>query len=225
MSKGLFITGTGTDVGKTYVTALIVKKLHQAGLRAGYYKAALSGASDIADSDAGYVKRISGISQPEEEMVSYRYRDALSPHLAARREGNPVSLPKIRKDYAKVCEKYDYVTVEGSGGIVCPLRWDEKEQILLADVVKELELETLLVADAGLGTIHKTVVTAEYMRSRGLSVKGIILNRYTGDEMQKDNLRMIEALSGIPVAACVGAGEEEFPMNTKELTSFFAAKE
>ncbi len=221
MSKGLFITGTGTDVGKTYVTALIVKKLHQAGLRAGYYKAALSGASNITDSDAGYVKRISGIFQPEEEMVSYLYRDAVSPHLAARREGNPVSLSKIRRDYAKVCKRYDYVTVEGSGGIVCPLRWDEKERILLADVIKELELETLLVADARLGTIHKTVVTAEYMRSHGLSVKGIVLNCYIGDEMQKDNLQMIETLSGIPVTACVGQGEKEFPMDIEGLTLLF----
>ncbi len=222
MSKGLFITGTGTDVGKTYVTALIVKKLHQAGLRVGYYKAALSGASSITDSDAGYVKRISGISQPEEEMVSYLYRDAVSPHLAARREGNPVSFSKIRRDYGKVCEKYDYVAMEGSGGIVCPLRWDDKEQILLADVVKKLELAALLVTDAGLGTIHKTAVTAEYMRSHGLSVKGIVLNRYMGDEMQKDNLQMIETLSGVPVIACMGAGEKEFPMDIEGLTGLFA---
>lgn len=62
MGKGIFVTGTGTDIGKTYVTALIVKKLADAGIRTGYYKAALSGAKSIGDSDAGYVKKIAGIS-------------------------------------------------------------------------------------------------------------------------------------------------------------------
>ncbi|MCI9271353.1 MAG: dethiobiotin synthase [Dorea sp.] len=221
MSRGLFITGTGTDVGKTYVTALIVKKLHQAGLRAGYYKAALSGAGCIADSDAGYVKQISGISQPEKSMVSYLYRDAVSPHLAARREGNPVMLSKVKKDYEKVCERYDYVTVEGSGGIVCPIRWDDREQILLEDVVKELKLAALLVADAGLGAIHAAVTTAEYMWNRGLTVKGIVLNHYTGDGMQRDNLQMIEALLGIPVIACVGNAAEELLIDVEELEGLY----
>ena len=179
MSKGLFVTGTGTDVGKTYVTALIIKKLRDAGYSAGYYKAALSGAQSIADSDAGYVKKISGISQQEETMVSYLYQNAVSPHLASIQEGNPVSLSKVRQDYAKVCGNYDYVTVEGSGGIVCPLRWDEKEHLLLEDIVREWKLNALIVADAGLGTIHASVTTAEYMRNHGITVKGIIC-RHSG---------------------------------------------
>lgn len=221
MGKGLFVTGTGTDVGKTYVTALIVKKLQDAGYSSGYYKAALSGAQRIADSDAGYVKKISGISQQEETMVSYLYQNAVSPHLAARLEGNPVTLSKIRQDYDKVCESYDYVTVEGSGGIVCPLRWDKEEHILLEDVVKELELNALIAADAGLGTIHAAVTTAEYMKNRGISVKGIILNHYAGGEMQKDNRRMIEELAGIPVAACVGEKDTELALDAEVLAGFY----
>ncbi|MGN0684289.1 MAG: ATP-dependent dethiobiotin synthetase BioD, partial [Oscillospiraceae bacterium] len=63
MSKGLFITATGTDIGKTYVTALIVKKLRDAGLNAGYYKAAISGAESVSESDAGYVNRIANIGE------------------------------------------------------------------------------------------------------------------------------------------------------------------
>lgn len=83
MGKGLFITATGTDVGKTYVTALIVKKLKEAGYHAGYYKAALSGAECIADSDAGYVKKVSGITQEDDTLISYLYKEAVSPHLAS----------------------------------------------------------------------------------------------------------------------------------------------
>lgn len=221
MSKGLFITGTGTDVGKTYVTALIVKKLRDAGYFSGYYKAALSGAQSIADSDAGYVKRISCISQQEETMVSYLYQNAVSPHLAARLEGNPISLSKVRQDYDKVCESYDYVTIEGSGGIVCPLRWDEKEHILLEDVVKDLGLSALVVADAGLGTIHAAVTTVEYMRNHRIPVQGIILNHYMGDEIQRDNRQMIEALAGSPVVACVGEKDKELAINADILAGFY----
>lgn len=221
MSKGLFITGTGTDVGKTYVTALIVKKLRDAGYSCGYYKAALSGAAGIADSDAGYVKRISGISQQEDTMVSYLYQNAVSPHLAARLEGNPVSLSKVRQDYNQVCGRCDYVTVEGSGGIVCPLRWDETEHILLEDVIKALKLNTLIVADAGLGAIHAAVTTAEYLRKQEISVKGILLNYYQGDIMQKDNLQMIEALAEIPVIACVGEKDTELAIDADVLAGLY----
>ena len=66
MSKGIFITATGTDIGKTYVTALLVKKLREANFNAGYYKAALSGADNIAESDAGFVNRIANIHQDEQ---------------------------------------------------------------------------------------------------------------------------------------------------------------
>ncbi len=107
MGKGIFVTGTGTDIGKTYVTALIVKKLADAGIRTGYYKAALSGAKSIGDSDAGYVKKIAGITQEDTSLLSYLYQNAVSPHLAAQIEGNPVDPEKIKKDFDKVKSKFD----------------------------------------------------------------------------------------------------------------------
>lgn len=97
MSKGIFITGTGTDIGKTYVTGLIVKKLRESGADAAYYKAAMSGNERRADGslipgDALQVKTMSGIGQPLEEMCPYVYETAVSPHLASRLEGNPVQM-------------------------------------------------------------------------------------------------------------------------------------
>ena len=94
MSKNIFITGTGTDIGKTFVTGLIVKKLHESGRSAAYYKAAMSGNERREDGslipgDALYVKTVSGIGQPLEEMCPYIYENAFSPHLASRLEGNP----------------------------------------------------------------------------------------------------------------------------------------
>ena len=175
MGKGLFVTGTGTDTGKTYIAALMVKKLYEAGYHAGYYKAALSGAASIEESDAGYVKRIAGISQPDDTLLSYLYESAVSPHLASRLEGNPVDMEKVKRDYLRVREEYDYVTVEGSGGIVCPIRWDEGQKILLEDIIKLLGLSAVIAADAGLGSINAAVLTAEYLKSRNIGIKGVIL--------------------------------------------------
>ncbi|MGM9534948.1 MAG: ATP-dependent dethiobiotin synthetase BioD, partial [Intestinibacter sp.] len=97
MSKKIFITGTGTDVGKTYVTGLILKKLNENGLNPAYYKAAMSGnerdlEGRLIPGDAVNVKEISKIEQPLDEMCPYVYENAVSPHLASRIEGNHVKL-------------------------------------------------------------------------------------------------------------------------------------
>lgn len=221
MGKGLFVTATGTDVGKTYVTALMVKKLKEAGFASGYYKAALSGADSIGESDAGYVKKTAGIAQSDETLLSYLYKNAVSPHLAAKLEGNPVSLEKIRVDYETVLRTHDYVTVEGSGGIVCPIRWDHECKILLEDVIKKLELSVVIVADAGLGTINAVVLTVEYLKNHGIEVKGVILNHYTGSVMQEDNVKMIEELTGVSVLACVRDGANELEIEAERLRELY----
>ena len=120
MSKGLFITGTGTDIGKTYVTALLVKTLRQQGHDVGYYKAAISGAPTVADSDAGFVNKTAAIGEDPELLLSYLYSHAVSPHLAARWEKRPIEKEVVLRDWQKVTARYPYVTVEGSGGIICP---------------------------------------------------------------------------------------------------------
>lgn len=222
MGKGLFVTATGTDIGKTYVTALIVKKICEAGYTAGYYKAALSGADVVRESDAGYVKKESGIRQEDNTMVSYVYRNSVSPHLAAQMEGHPAEWRNIRKDYETVKQKFDYITVEGSGGIVCPIRWDEKERIMLEDIIQCFKIRSVLVADAGLGTINATVLTAEYMKRRDIGVSGIILNHYTGSRMQEDNKTMIEKLTGIPVIACVEPEAREIKIGLPELLGLYS---
>ena len=125
MSKGLFITGTGTDIGKTYVTALLVKTLRQHGYDVGYYKAAISGATTVDDSDAGFVNKTADIGEDSELLLSYLYSHAVSPHLAARWEGPPIEKEVILRGWQKVTARYPYVTVEGSCGIICPLRDDE----------------------------------------------------------------------------------------------------
>lgn len=225
MSKGIFITGTGTDVGKTYVTGLIVKKLHDEGFSAGYYKAAMSGNEygadgDLIPGDAMKVKSMSEIEQPLEEMCHYIYENAYSPHLASRIEGNPVEMSVVKAGYEWVASKYDYVVVEGSGGILCPIRIDE-EEIFLEDVIKELKLNSLLIADAGLGTINSVVLTYEYMKAHGLSVKGIIFNNWHETEMEQDNLLMCEKMTGLKVIAKVKPNDTELDIDIDVLKSLY----
>lgn len=219
MNNGIFITGTGTDVGKTYVTALIVKKLCEAGCNTAYFKAAVSGNErdengKLIPGDALFVKTISSIPQPLDTMCPYVYEKAFSPHLASRLEGRPVELEKVVRQYEKLCNEYDTVVCEGSGGIVCPIRCDENI-IMLEDVIKALDLPCLIVADAGLGTINSTVLTCEYMRSHGMIVRGLILNNFhNGNIMEEDNRYMCEKLTGLPVIACVEENGKDIAIDT-----------
>ena len=227
MSKGLFITGTGTDIGKTYVSALIVKKLKESGVSAAYFKAVLSGNErrkdgSLVPGDALYVKMVSGIDQPLAEMCPYIYERAVSPHLASRIEGNPVRMERVLACFRSVCGKYEYITMEGSGGILCPICFDEV-RIWLPDVIKACGLGCLLVADAGLGTINDVGLTAFYMKSHEIPLKGIIFNHFRpGDRMQEDNMKMCEYLTGVKVVACVKDGDRELDISEELLKSLYA---
>lgn len=226
MSKNLFITGTGTDVGKTFVTGLIVKKLKEHGKNAAYFKAAMSGNARNAEGkllpgDALWVQKAAGLRQPLEEMCPFVYENAVSPHLASRMEGNPVRLEVVRNYFETVAEKYDYVTIEGSGGILCPLCFDE-EKLQLEDLVRDWKLPSLIVADAGLGTINGVGLTASYMKANHLPVKGIIFNHFhPGNKMEEDNLRMCEYLTGLRVLACVKSGDTELDIDGELLASLY----
>ena len=226
MSKGLFITRTGTDLGKTYIAGLIVKKLADAKQSAAYYKAAMSGNDRRADGslipgDALFVQKTAGISQPLEEMCPYVYEHAYSPHLASRIEGHPVQMDVVKAGYYKVCSAYDFVTMEGSGGILCPICFDEAK-IQLEDVIRELHLPSILIADAGLGTINSVVLTVEYMKAKNLPVKGIIYNHYHGnDVMEDDNIFMCEYMTGLPTLAKVKDGDTELAMDVQDLMALY----
>ena len=228
MANGIFLTGTGTDIGKTYIAGLITKKLAEAGKNPAYYKAAMSGNDRRSDGslipgDALAVKTASGISQPLEEMCPYVYERAVSPHLASRLEGNPVDLSSVQRGFEALAGRDGYITAEGSGGILCPIRWEHGEHVLLEDIIRMLRLPSLLVADAGLGTINNVVLTAEYMKARNLPLRGIIFNHWhPGSIMEEDNLRMCEELTGIPVIACVKAGDSDLDIDPEHLASLYA---
>lgn len=226
MSKKLFITGTGTDVGKTYISGLIIKKLNEAGKSAAYYKAAMSG--NVRDEkgllipgDAKFVRDMSGIKQTLDSMCPYVYETAVSPHLASQIEGNPVEMNVVMSGLNKVLAEYDYITAEGSGGILCPLRFNDGE-LNLTDFVKEGKFSSVIVADAGLGTVNDVALTAYYMQKEGFKINGIIFNNYEeGNFLHDDNLFMCESITGIPVLACVKRGAVDLNISIERLLSLY----
>ena len=212
MNNGYFVTATGTDVGKTFVTALLVKKWRDSGIDAGYYKAALSGA-ELRDGkwvagDADYVKTIANLPDSQEQLVSYVYKEAVSPHLAARKEGNPVELEKVRADFDAATKRHEFIFAEGSGGIICPIRYDE-QKIFLVDIIKALNLPLVIVTMAALGSINAAVLTVEYAKARNIPVRGLIINRYgisKNLEMEEDNIRMMCDMTGLEILAKIPEG-------------------
>lgn len=224
MAKGVFVTGTGTDVGKTYIVALIIKKLRQNHINCGYYKAALSGAErkgeQLIAGDAAYVYEIAKLKGNPNDSVSYVFESAVSPHLAANLTNTEVTMKKIKNDFNNIQRKYSFVIVEGSGGIVCPISMG-RERIMLIDIIKELNLSTVLVADAGLGTINSSILTLEYMKQHNIEVNMIILNNYDDKNViHTENKKFLTNVSDLPIYTC-GTLDEKIDITEQELVSFF----
>lgn len=223
MAKTIFITGTGTDIGKTYISALIVKKMREAGLNCGYYKPVLSGVEvengKLVKSDCNYVVDVAKLPVQANECVTYWWEKAVSPHLAAKLSGQRIDVKKIKEDFKTACSKYDYLLVEGAGGITCPLILENNEAFLMKDLIKDLNTSVIIVADGGLGTINSTLLTVEYAKANNIEIAGIVLNNYIQSNiMHEDNLKQTEFLTGIKVIAKVGVNGTEIPL----LKDFFS---
>lgn len=214
----LFVTATGTDIGKTYISALILKSMKDAGLNCAYFKPVLSGAKmglngRLEESDVNYVVRNANLPQEPEECVTYWWEEAVSPHLASVRAGDYIDTKKILDHYKRLADKYDYILTEGAGGITCPLRLQNGEKYLLKDLIKELETPVVIVADAGLGTINSVLLTTEYAKNNGIEIRGIILNNFERENfMHKDNLEQIEYLTGIRVVLAVEKNQKDIEL-------------
>ena len=206
MSKNIFITATGTDIGKTYISALIVKTLRKNGYNCGYFKPVMSGVVEkdgiLIESDCNFVINTANIPVNANDCVSYWWKEAVSPHLAAKNEDLKIS--KILEDFGNITKQYDYVLIEGAGGITCPIQLDKNNKYLMKDLINDLNVPILVVADAGLGTINHTLLTVEYAKNNGIKVVGIILNNFEKDNfMHQDNLKQIEYLTKIKIVATV----------------------
>lgn len=224
MAKGVFITATNTDIGKTYIAALIIKKLREAKINCGYYKAALSGAeiinNNIIAGDAKYVYDVANIKGNPNECVSYIFEQAVSPHLAAKLNNVEISMNKIIYDFNCRCNKVDYITVEGSGGIVCPI-YDGKKKIMLTDIIKKFKIPIILVSASGLGSINGTILTLEYIKKHNLTVNSIILNNYDKSNIiHIENKRILEEMTKLPIYTCKKSSND-IDISLKDIKNFY----
>ncbi|MCM1265461.1 MAG: dethiobiotin synthase [Candidatus Gastranaerophilales bacterium] len=229
MTKSLFITATGTDVGKTYISALLVKKMREYGLNCGYYKPVLSGAiiddkGNIIPEDCKFVIDTAKLDIKPLDCLSYCFKEAVSPHLAAKRAGINISPNKITEDYNKLKTNYNYMILEGAGGITCPLMDtpSKNDLFLLSDLIKQMNKNVLLVADGGLGTINSVITSIEFIKNCGIQTKGIILNNFDKNNfMHQDNLYMIEKMTDIRVAATVAKDDKDIKIEKELLENLF----
>jgi dethiobiotin synthetase len=205
--RGLFITGTDTEIGKTYVAALIARRLVAAGHRVGVYKPAASGctrgpAGTLVSDDALALWQAAEQPGTLDEVCPQVFAAAKAPHLAARDEGRQLNTALLRRGLDVWRERSDVVIVEGAGGLMSPLGDDE----FVADLAYDLGFPLLVVAANRLGAINhvlQTLITAATFRD-GLPVAGVVLNRTHGEgdpQLCAENAREIRRRSVPPLLA------------------------
>jgi len=204
--KGIFITGTDTDVGKTVIAAGLTAALRRRGVRAVYFKPIQSGCPEeggrLIPTDARFARDLAGLTEPLELLTPLTLRLPLAPGVAAAREGMAVDLGRVAASLRELAGRYDFFVVEGAGGLYVPLI---DTSFLVLDLIRWLRLPLLVVARAGLGTINHTALTVMAARQAEIEVAGIILNRYTKAPSlaEQTNPGVIEAITGRPILARV----------------------
>jgi dethiobiotin synthetase len=191
----LVVTGTGTEIGKTIVTAAVAALARDAGRRVAVVKPAQTGLAEGEESDVDVVRRLSGVDDVHEYV---RYPDPLAPATAARRAGiAPLPVADMVARIRELDDR-DLVVVEGAGGLLVRLDGDGHT---VADIARDLAAPVLVVASAGLGTLNATALTCEALRSRGLTCAGGVLGAWprTPDLAAGENLRDIAAYADAPL--------------------------
>ncbi len=200
MTAGVFVTGTGTDVGKTIVAAAIARTAAARGGRVAVFKPAVSGLDedDGSGPDHSLLRRAAGSSQTDDEVAPYRYGPAVSPHLAAALDGGPIDPDRVRAGATAAAANADLLVVEGVGGFLVPLRSD----YLIRDFAVDLGLPVVVVATPGLGTINHTLLTVESVRAAGLEPVRVVLNPWPSEpsEIERSNRETIANLGAIEVS-------------------------
>ncbi|HET8814810.1 MAG TPA: dethiobiotin synthase [Solirubrobacterales bacterium] len=196
-TPGFFVTGTGTEIGKTVVAAVIAKTLAADGQRVAVFKPAVTGLEDEDESDHALLRRASGSDQSDEEIAPYRYRPPASPHLAAAKAGEEIDPRRLRETAAAAAERADVLVCEGVGGLLVPL----SPGYLVRDLAADLGFPLVVVASPGLGTINHTLLTVEAARAAGLEVASVVLTPWPSDpsEIELSNRETIASLGDVEV--------------------------
>ena len=209
-SDGLFVTGTDTGVGKTFLAARIARLLHDRRLDVGVMKPAETGCivrqGELVPADARQLLAASGASDPLHLVNPYRFREPLAPMVAAEREGRRIVPNRILSAYRRLLARHDFLLVEGAGGLLVPL----SRTFSYLDLVQAMAIPVLIVARPDLGTINHTVLTVMALHSRDIPVAGIVLNHQTRKRpglAVRTNPSAIRRLTGLKVFEVAYGGE------------------
>ena len=197
MNKGIFITGTDTGVGKTVATLVLGTLLQEKGFNVGVMKPV-----QCAGDDAEFLRKSLRLKDDPAEINPCFAREPLSPHLAFRREKRKIDVEKIRAAYGRLKQRHDIVLVEGAGGLMVPLSHD----YFVADLVRDLDLELVIVARLGLGTINHTLLTLEQARSQGLQIRGVLFSKISKRKQgipERTNPAMIRQLGNVELLGTI----------------------
>lgn len=206
MKKGIFITGTDTGVGKTFVAVGLIKAMKAKGLDVCPMKPVESGCrimkGKLLPEDTVRLLKASGVDESIDAVNPYRLKHPVAPSVAADIEGLKIDRKRICSAYKRLAGKYDMTIVEGAGGIMVPVY----KKYLFIDLIDDLGLPIVIVSRPGLGTINHTLLTIEAARNRGLGILGVIINYVVKSKTglpEKTNPDLIRKLSGVPVIGIV----------------------
>jgi dethiobiotin synthetase len=199
--SGVFVTGTGTEVGKSVVAAVLARGAAARGMRVTVFKPAVSGLDDYAGGaalpDHELLRLAAGSGQSDDEIAPYRYGPPVSPHLAAELEGAPIDPPRLREAARAAGAAADYLVCEGVGGFLVPLTLG----YLVRDFAIDLALPVVIAAAPGLGTINHTLLTVEAVRGAGLDPAAVVLTPWpaTAGDLERSNRDAIQRLGDVRV--------------------------
>jgi dethiobiotin synthetase len=196
--RGFFVTGTGTEVGKTVVAAVIARSLVAAGARVAVFKPASSGLEDDSEPDHVLLRRAAGSTQADDDIAPYRYDPPLSPHLGAELAREPIEPARLVGAARAAAGRADHLVCEGVGGLLVPLTLG----YLVRDFARELGLPVVIAADPGLGTINHTLLTIEAARAVGLEVALVVITPWPvgPSTVERSNREAIERLGEVQTA-------------------------
>jgi dethiobiotin synthetase len=218
--RGLFITGTDTGVGKTLVAGAIARACRAPARRVEVFKPVATGCRRrremLVSPDAEFLAACADSARTLAEIAPVRLKPALAPNVAAERSRQIVNLDAVWDAYRRLEGRCDEVIVEGIGGLMCPIT----DSVWVIHLARHLGLPLVVVARAGLGTISHTLLTLHAARSAGLTVAGVVINRYPIEQQAPSgplpdiigsdddiaaltNIDQVRRLGNVPVLAIV----------------------
>ncbi|MFM0048736.1 dethiobiotin synthase [Caballeronia grimmiae] len=200
----LFVAGTDTEIGKTFVSAALLHGFARAGLRAAAMKPIASGAAErdgvLHNDDADQLDAAANVALPPGIRTPFMMREPIAPHIAAAREGIALDIGRIVEAHRLAVTQADIVVVEGVGGFRVPL--DDTHDT--ADLAVALNVPVVLVVGMRLGCISHALLTVEAIASRGLTLAGWVANRVDPNMLYPDeNIRTLEQLIDAPLIGVI----------------------